>query len=298
MTAYLKVVCGVLIWAVINGFIVKDASQVVAPTTLGALMSLVGIALFLPRLYSKPWPKLTDRQKHLLVGLGSAAALNNSFFYTALATNVSGANITSIVLIHYFASILSIAWIRFIPIFRERLDKTTIISVVLGVIGLVIMIGNNWFEHKLWVYLSFLSAFFYSFEIVLSRQVQYIDPYISSLTKLGFQFALMPIVGLALGHNFTVPTGQFLYIGFAGLLLFISFVLVFSGMTQVPVKHFSVIGYLDRIGAIVIDRFYWGKVFGLNIWIGGIIIIIAEIPILFSKSIPSLKTNSKKIMTP
>lgn len=283
MSSYLKVVCGVLIWAVINGLIIKDAGSVVAPTVLGALMSLVGIILFLPRLISRPWPKFTIQQKFFLVGLGLSAAINNSFFYTALATNDSGSNITTIVLIHYFAATLSIGWVVLIPIFKEKLDRSTLISVVLGIVGLAIMIGSNWFDQKLWIYFAFLSAFFYSFEIVFSRQVKDIDPYFSSFTKLGFQFLLMPIVGLILGHSFIVPVNQLLYIGFAGLLLFISFILVFSGMTQVPVKHFSVLGYLDRLGAIAIDRFYWGKTFGPNMWIGGLIILLAEIPIIFSR---------------
>jgi len=282
MSAYLKVVVGVLIWAVINGFVVKDAGSVIAPTVLGALMSLVGIVLFLPRLSLKPWPRLTGKQKLFLSGLGLSAAVNNSFFYTALAMNEDGANITSIVLIHYFAAILSIGWIAMIPAFREKLDRATKLSAILGVVGLFVMIGNSWFEHKLWFYFALLSAFFYSLEIVFSRQAKEVDPYFSAFTKLGSQFLLMPVVGLFLGHSFYVPVGQYLYIGIAGLLLFISFVFVFSGLKQVPAKHFSALGYLDRLGAIAIDRFYWGQRFGINTWIGGIIILLAEIPILFS----------------
>ena len=279
--SYLKIICGVLIWAVINGFVIKDAGNIIAPTILGASMSLVGIILFLPRLLLKPWPNFTGKQKFYLLGLGLSAAVNNSFFYTALATNDSSANITSIVLVHYFAAILSVGWVALIPAFKEKIDGKTLISVILGVIGLVIMIGNNWFEHKLWFYFALFSAFFYSFEIVFSRQVKEVDPYFSSFTKLGFQFLLMPLVGLVLGHSFAVPASQFLYIGLAGLLLFISFVLVFSGMTKVPVKHFSVLGYLDRVGAIAIGRFYWGEKLSSNILIGGLIMLLAEIPILF-----------------
>lgn len=284
MASYLKIVCGVLIWAVINGFVIKDAGAVVAPTVLGALMSLVGIILFLPRLILNPLPRFTGKQKIVLSGLGLSAAINNSFFYTALATNDSTANIATIVLIHYFAAILSVGWVALIPVFKEKIDKATFISAVLGVIGLIIMIGNNWFEHKPWFYFAFLSAFFYSFEMVFSRQVKDVDPYFSSFTKLGFQFLLMPLVGLALGHSFAIPAEQLAYIGLAGLFLFGSFILVFSGMTKVPVKHFAALGYLDRVGAIAIDKFYWGEKYGLNVLIGGLVMILAEIPILFSKT--------------
>ncbi len=280
--SYLKIICGVLIWAVINGFVIKDAGSIVAPTVLGALMSLVGIIFLFPRLILKPWPKFSKKQRFFLAGLGLSAAINNSFLYTALATNDSDSNVTSIILIHYFAAILSVVWVSIIPVFKEKIDRATFLSVALGVIGLTIMIGNDWIKHERWFYFAFLSALFYSFEIVFSRQVKEVDPYFSSFTKLGYQFLLMPVVGLALGHSFAVPINQLGYIGFAGLLLFISFVLVFSGMTQIPVKHFSVLGYLDRLGVIAIDKFYWGKMLGSNVLVGGLIMLLAEVPILFS----------------
>lgn len=285
--SYFKVVCGVLIWAVINGLIIKDAGSVVAPTVLGALMSLVGVILFLPHLLCNSWPKFNNRQKWFLIGLGLSAALNNSFFYTALATKDADAKVASIVLIHYIASIIAIIWTA-LPIFREKLDKTSILAITIGFWGLAIMTGENWLGHGLWFYFALLSAFFYSLEMVFSRQVSVaeVSPYFSSFTKLGFQLMIMPLVGFYLGHSFTVPSGQYLYIIFAGLLLFVSFILVFSGFKKVPVKHFAVLGYLDRLGAIAIAWFWWKESFGLNVWIGGAMILLAEIPLLFKKPRP------------
>lgn len=279
--SYLKIICGVLIWAVINGLIVREVSSLVAPTVLGSLMSLVGVILLLPYLFINPWPKLNKNQTLLLMGLGMSAAVNNSFFYTALAMNDS--MVSSVALIHYFASILAVLWVAFIPKFKERLDLASLIAISLGIIGLIVMTGSTLLEHKLWLYFSLLSAFFYSFEIVFSRQssLNEVSPYISAFTKLGFQVLMMPIVGLLLGHSFYVPSNQYGYIVFAGILLFISFILVFSGLKRVPVKHFSALGYLDRLGAVAIARFWWKESFGLNIWIGGLLILLAELPLLF-----------------
>lgn len=279
--SYLKIICGVLIWAVINGLIIKDAGSVVAPTVLGALMSLVGIVLFLPYLFLNPWPKLSKKQKIFLLGLGLSAAINNSFFYTALA--MGDAKVSSVALIHYFASILAVLWVAFLPKFKERMDAASLIAVSLGIIGLIVMTGSTLLEHKLWLYFALLSAFFYSLEIVFSRQssLSEVSPYISAFTKLGFQLLIMPVVGLYLGHSFHIPVNQYAYITFAGVLLFISFILVFSGLKRVPVKHFSALGYLDRLGAVAIARFWWKESFGLNIWIGGLLILLAELPLLF-----------------
>lgn len=279
--SYLKIICGVLIWAVINGLIVREVSSLVAPTVLGSLMSLVGVILFLPYLFINPWPKLNKNQTLLLMGLGLSAAVNNSFFYTALAMNDS--KVSSVALIHYFASILAVLWVAFIPKFKERLDLASLIAVSLGIIGLIVMTGSTLLEHKLWLYFSLLSAVFYSFEIVFSRQssLNEVSPYISAFTKLWFQLLIMPVVGFFLGQSFYIPGNQYVYIIFAGILLFISFILVFSGLKNVPVKHFSALGYLDRLGAVAIARFWWKESFGLNIWIGGLLILLAELPLLF-----------------
>lgn len=279
MSGYLKVVGAVLIWAVINGLIIKDAGSHIAPTVLGAMMSLVGVILFLPSLAVSGWPKLDGKKKFALFGLGLSAALNNSFFYTALTMTA----VYNAALIHYFASVLAIVWVGIVPVFKEKIDKASLVSVILGIAGLIIMTGSSWLEHKLWLYFALFSAFFYSLEIVFSRQVSLnqIDPKFSAFTKLFFQLLIMPIVGLILGHPFSVPVSQLLYMVFAGFLLFVSFVLIFSGLKTVPVKHFSVLGYLDRVGAIAIGRFYWGEIFGPAVWLGGFLILIAELPIIF-----------------
>lgn len=282
--SYLKVVGGVLIWAIINGFVIKNTSQYVAPTILGALMSLVGVTLYLPYLLFGPKLRLSARQAKLLLSLGVVAALNNSFFYTALAiTKVANA-----ALVHYFASIIAIIWIAFIPAFREKIDKASFTSIVLGIAGLLIMIGGSWLSHELWLYLALLSAFFYSWEIVFSKHVSSlgIPAHLSSFTKLAFQLAIMPVMAIVLGQPFTVPVSSYFAILVAGLLLFGSFLLIFSGLKdeRVSARHFSVIGYLDRIGAIAIGYFWWGERFGFNVWIGGLLILAAEIPILLFSS--------------
>ena len=279
MIGYLEVLGAVSIWAVINGLVIKDAGDHIAPTVLGALMSLVGVILFLPSLMLSGWPKLDRKKKIILIGLGLSAALNNSFFYTALTMTA----VYNAALVHYFASVLAVVWIAVVPVLKEKIDRASLISVMLGIAGLIIMTGSSWLEHKLWLYFAFLSAVFYSLEIVFSRQASLneVDPKFSSFTKLGFQLLIMPMVGVILGQSFKVPLDWLPYVGVAGLLLFLSFILIFSGLKTVPVRHFSVLGYLDRVGAIAIGRFYWGEVFGPAVWLGGFLILLAELPIIF-----------------
>lgn len=281
MSGYSQVIGGVLIWAVINGFVIKEVGQSVAPTILGALMSLVGVVLYLPYLL-KNLPSLGKKQVFYLFGLGIAAALNNSFFYTAIAVK----NVSEAALVHYFASVLAIVWIALIPLFKEKLDKASLLSVGLGLMGLLVMVGNGWLKNELWLYFALLSAFFYSFEIVFSGQVSRgnVSPHFSAFTKLFFQLMIMPFVAVLLGQSFSVRPDQYSPIVLAGLLLFGSFILVFSGLRNVAIKHFAILGYLDRLGAIAIGVLWWGERFGWNVWVGGALILFAEIPILFSRN--------------
>lgn len=276
MKHYLMVTFGVLCWAVINGLCIKGID--VPSAVLGTMMSVVGLLLFLPFFLVKR-PQLTKRQIKFLLGLGIAAALNNSFFYAALKMG----SVYNVVLIHYFASVLAIIWLVAIPIFKEKIDKMSGICIFLGIIGLIIMTGFK-LEHKLWLYFALLSSLFYSLEIVFSRLVSSsdIDPKVSSFTKLGFQALIMPFIGIfLLKQSFIFDLAALPQVILAGIVLFISFILVFAGLKKVPAKHFAVLGYLDRIGAIVIAMVVFGERFGWNIWIGGGLILAAELPIIF-----------------
>ena len=134
---YFKVVCGVLIWAVINGFVVRGVSQNVSPTMLGAGMSIVGL---LPLLFLVRWGSIVILPKKELLLLGLCSALNNSLFYTAIAIK----DVSTIVLVHYFAAALAVLWAYKVPILHERPSAATIASVAIGLVGLLIMLGKNW----------------------------------------------------------------------------------------------------------------------------------------------------------
>ncbi len=275
----LKIVCGVLIWAVINGLIIRGASQYLSPTALGAAMSLVGL---IPLRFVLKKISIPRRHVRVLMMLGITAALNNSFFYTAIAVK----NVSTIVLVHYFAASLAVLWAHWVPSLRERFSIRNVVSVALGFAGLLVMLGKDWFAFEPWMAYALLSAFFYSWEVIYSRRagIEAIDPSHSAFSKLSFQVILMPCVGLFLGQSLRVPISTWLPIIGAGLLLVLSFWLVFEGLKRVSATHFSMLAYLDRLGAIAIGFFWWHEPVGMRILIGGLLILVAEIPILFLQS--------------
>lgn len=280
MIGYLQVLGAVLIWAVINGLIVKGIKT--SGTGVGTWMSLVGVAIFGMVFWGvNPFSGMSGYQLKMLAILGLSAALNNGLFYTALKmTYVYNAS-----LLHYFASVLAILLIAFVPIFQETLAPVDILAVLVGFVGLAIITVPNWqSSSKKWIYFALGSAVFYGLEMVFGRIVSTsgVAPNVSAFVKLTGQAAIMPLMGMLLGQSLKVENKkEWFKIVIAGVLLYISFILYFSGVQVVPVKHSAVLGYVDRIGAILLGIYFFKEKLTKNIWLGGALIMGAGLLVVF-----------------
>ena len=76
---------------------------------------------------------------------------------------------------------------------------------------------------------------------------------------------------------------EWLKIILAGGLLYLSFVLYFSGVQTVPVKHSAVLGYIDRIGAIVLGAYFFKEKLTKSVWLGGALILAAGLLVALFK---------------
>ena len=140
MIGYLEVLGAVSIWAIINGLVIKGVKKT-SGVGVGTWMSLVGVAIFSVMFLAKnPFVGLNQYQVTMLVLLGLVSALNNSLFYTALKMTY----VYNAALLHYFASILVIILIAFVPMFHETLTPVDIVAVLLGFAGLVIITRPSW----------------------------------------------------------------------------------------------------------------------------------------------------------
>lgn len=277
---YLQILGAVSIWAFFNGILVNGIKT--SGVAVGTWTALVGIITFGITFALNGVPGgLSTHSLIMLALLGIFAALNNSCYYTALKISIPNA-----ALFHYLAPLLVIFWVFSFEIFREPITKLAVIAVLIGLVGVFWLVGPNIREgNKRLVILGFASAVFYSLELVLSGYVSKtlgVSSDISAFTKLSFQALIMPLAGLALGESISVKEPkEWPKIIAGGALLYVSFVLFFSGAKTVLPLHLGILGYVDRVGAIVLGCWFFRQPITKNILIGGAFILGAGVLITF-----------------
>jgi drug/metabolite transporter (DMT)-like permease len=280
MMGYLQVLGAVSIWAFFNGILVNGIKT--SGVGVGTWTALVGIVTFSITFALSGIPSgLSTHHLMMLALLGIFAALNNSCYYTALKISIPNA-----ALFHYLAPLLVIFWVLSFEIFRQPITQLAIIAVLVGLIGVFWLVGPNIREgNKRLVILGFASAIFYSLELVLSGYVSKnlgVSSNVSAFTKLLFQAMVMPLIGLALGESIRVSSSkEWPKIIAGGALLYISFVLFFRGAQTVIPIHLGILGYIDRVGAILLGCWYFRQPVTKNILIGGAFILGAGLLLIF-----------------
>lgn len=283
MIGYLEVLGAVSIWAFINGLIIKGVKETSA-IAIGTWMSWVGVLIFVVvSAGANPFVGLNKGQLITLGYLGLVAALNNTLFYTALKMTF----VYNAALFHYFASVIVIFLVVFIPAFKETLLLVDIVAVVLGFVGLaIITLPNLSGGSKKWIFFAVGSAFFYSLEMAFSRLVSThgVPAETSAFTKLLAQGLIMPLAALPLKQSVKIKNKKERnQIFIAGILLYLSFILYFSGVQIVPVRHSAVLGYVDRIGAILLGAYFFKERLTKNVLIGGSLILGSGCLVTFFK---------------
>src|SRR3989344_502920 len=249
MKDYLRIIGAVSIWAVINGYVIKGVNA--SPAAIGLWMGVVGCLICfiwfainginLKSLSSKAW--------WLLIGVGVFGGVYNVFFYTAIKMN----KVANVALVHYLAQPISVIWL--VIFLKEKLTGKFLSAMILGFLGIAVIAWNDGkLNTELWFIFAVFSAAFYSLEIVLSRALgtNNVEPMLSSFSKLLFQVISMTIGAALFGQALAVANSQILPIIIAGTLLYLSFRLIFKGLQKVSGKNFSILGYIDRLGAVAI----------------------------------------------
>jgi len=279
---YLEVLGAVSIWAFFNGILVKNIKT--SGAGVGMWTGLVGVMLFLAPILSQninPFGELTRPQVVSLVYLGIFAALNNACFYTALKKT----QVYNAALFHYFAPMLTIVWIYFIPQFRSAIYPIDLAVLLIGFLGVLWIAAPNFKGDRLWMYFASGSAVFYSLEIVFSSYVSgtlNVSPNTSAFFKLLFQAMVMLVVGLIFREPLKIESrGEARKLIFGGILLYLSFVLFFSGASHVRQLHLGLLSYIDRIGAIFLAAIFFKEKITQNALVGGICILGASLLVLF-----------------
>lgn len=283
MKNYLKLFGACAIWAIINGLVVKGVRS--DPTANGLWMAVVGIAIFMATNPMKgpsgTFSGISRKAKLLLFALGAAAGINNVFFYTALKMT----DVSKVALIHYLAQPISV--ILLVWFLKEKLTKNHIWALATGLAGIALVAYKRG-EIKLesWLTFALLSAIFYASEILFSKWLgnEKVKGTLSAFSKLFFQVIAMAIGAVLLGQSLQASRMEMLQLIAAGALLYVSFVWVFGALKTVPGRDFSIIGYVDRLGAVVIGILIWHEKLTLNVTLGGLLILAAQAIVLFGRN--------------
>ena len=166
---------------------------------------------------------------------------------------------------------------------KEKLEKTTVISLAFASIGLFFIASNDLAinsQHITGIIYGSLSGFFYGILILISKKlVSYLDP----LVILFYQctttvFVLSPFISQPI---FSININQ------AGMLLFYALVISILGVTlylkglrHVEAQHAGILAYSEPVIVVLIGILFYKEELTLKLLIGGTMIIYSGYLIL------------------
>ncbi|OGN10393.1 MAG: hypothetical protein A3J46_02145 [Candidatus Yanofskybacteria bacterium RIFCSPHIGHO2_02_FULL_41_11] len=280
MMGYFQVLGAATIWAFFNGVLVKWVKT--SGVGVGAWTGLVGMVMMAAVfLVTGARFVLSEEQLIAVIFLMTAATINNACYYTAIKM----AGVVNAALFHYLAPMLVMVWNLTIPTFYAPVSFPHILALLVGLAGIIYVGMPSLGGSKLWILFGLGSAVFYSLEIVLSGYVMnnlQVSSEIATFGKLFGQAVLMAVIAVIFNEKLSVETrNDWRKLLWGGVLLYISFILYFEGSKTVGDLERGVMGYIDRIGAIVLGAYAFEEKLTKNIVIGGTLVIGASVLLFF-----------------
>ena len=256
----------------LNGVFVRslglDPGFILWFTAALALIFLLGLFA-----WKNDWKNLSLKKHGFLLILSGVLVVVNVFslFKAYTLTTFSNA-----VLTHYLAPIIAAL---FAPFFlKEKLEKITIASLILGIIGMYLITNNNLSfqsQHFLGIIFGSISGFAYGFLIIAVRKL--------SLKKVPVRttFLYHMLITSILMIPF-IPWGTIVLTSIKVYLLILQTIitllipgfLVLTAYKFVKAQHGGIIAYTEVLGAILWGYLIFKEVPGVNTILGGALIIL------------------------
>jgi len=210
--------------------------------------------------------------------MSSLCLLGNTYTYFTAYKITTLANA---VLTHYTAPIFTAL---LAPVFlRERLGKTTVISLITASIGLYLIAANGLAlssEHLKGILYGSFSGFFYGVLILVSKNlVRLFSPFVILFFQcLVTVIILFPLIRFS-QYAITLPQAGFLlmYALFIGIL---AVTLYLKGLRHVQAQHAGILAYSEPVIVVLIGTFFFGEAITLRLFFGGVMIIYSGYLIL------------------
>lgn len=272
---YLLVILAVSIWAVSSGVLIKYIT--VSPLTLFSIGAFFGVVfLFTILLLKKKVGNIVNYPRKTIIFLlllGAGNAINNSLFFTALKSG----SIANAVLAQNLAPVF--VTLLFAPVMlKKKITLKALVLVLTGFSGLsILMIPSFQKVLDLALIYGVLSAIFYALDTVIEKRVtQYkIDPLVAVLYKNFVPLLLYMPFGLASVKSGISFTNWLLLAIWGILVLGVSFIFFFRGLTQISATAASILTYGEAIGAIILASIFFKQPINIYVVFGGILIILS-----------------------
>lgn len=255
------------------GLVVKKLSVgVISAYFFAALFSCIFFTIILLK-SKKGFSFLRKRSILIPFLIGLLGVIGNiSYFYAFKLTTIANT-----VFIHYLAPPLVVL---FAPFFlKERTNKKVVYSVIISLIGLFIMLRPAEFtfdsSNTIGMVSALLSAFAYAGGVLLIKKG---SRYYSS-EEMAFSQMMFSVIIL-------LPYILFARPGVAGhdilLLLILGFVyqgvvvlLFFKALHKLAAQNFSIITYLEPVGAVILALIFIKEIPSIFTLIGGTLILVS-----------------------
>jgi len=274
---HLEIVSAVVLWGLNSGITARMIG--ISPFLFYPIAALCGLFVVAGELIRKN--KLAEvllvRRKTLLLLVGLLIFLNNSSFYYA----IQNTTIANAVLLHYLAPLLVVLAAPLLLKEEKRSGKKLAIALA-GLLGMFIILSPQAGAINIGIIAGAISAIFYaSHTLIEKRLTASVEPLIEVFYKNSVAAALSVIAIPMIISQGLFNFEEIAKIAFLGVTaLGFGFVLFFRGLGKISSQNAMVLTYLETVIAITLGSVVFGEAIGLNIILGGLLIIGSGIAII------------------
>jgi drug/metabolite transporter (DMT)-like permease len=183
--------------------------------------------------------------------------------------------ISNAILTHYTAPIFVAILAPFL--IKERLEKITVISLILSFIGIIMIAYSSGIslesENFIGILLGIVSGVFYAFSIIIYK---YLMKDLPAYTLIFYQsFFGSIILSIFVYNQIFLPLQSMLFLFVFALLFGLAATfLYFQGIKRVKAQHAGIMGYTEPVAGTIYAFLFFSEVPGISTLLGGALIVL------------------------
>ncbi len=281
MKYYFYIIFSFIIWSS-YGLLIKSFN--LNPFSLILYLSIFGSIFIFLYIKKKGISFKFNLKTIILIGFASILLFGNTITYFLALKYTS---ITNTVLSHYAAPIIAAI---FIPIFiKEKIDNITIIALIVSSFGILLIFfpkGRFIVDRNDFIGIGFglASAVCYAFLIIMAK---FLIKNIESLFLMFYEnlysiLIILFLIPIIKNQLVVTKTILILYFFMGVTHNFIAPLLYLEGLKRVKAQHAAILGYIEPVGAILMEIIFLKQLPNLGTIIGGVLIILSGVLVIKS----------------